>query len=126
VNWAVPEGGSNRIVVGEGTVAAIAGAHEKAAERITGVAGAAPDVDGGMADVELLTILALVLGTADDLAVINQAAAESVRALGANLLGTDAEVASAFQAADPDRLDGPDPVLPPGSLHNPFPPGWGP
>ena len=75
---------------------AIAACHETAASRITGQAGSVPTVDGGYATADLNAILAKVLGTADDLALVNETAAAQVREVATTFTGTDASVAAAF------------------------------
>lgn len=78
------------------TEAAIAESHDGAAARITALAGSIPSVEGGYATPALVEILAAVLGTADDLALVNEVAAEQVRQVGEALGGTDEAVAGAF------------------------------
>ena len=89
------------IQLSEATEAAIAQKHDDAAAGITGLAGAVPQtVDGGYATADLMAILAAVVGTADDLALVNEVAADQVRAVGQGLGDTDDEVGDAFRSME--------------------------
>lgn len=86
------------INLSEGAENQIAQRHDDAASRITGLANGVPTtVDGGYGTADLLAIVAAVVGTADDIALINEVAAGQVRAVGQGLGDTDDEVADAFQ-----------------------------
>lgn len=78
------------------TASSIAGCHDTAAGRITGLASSVPSVDGGYGTADLNAILAKILRTADQLAQINEAAASQIRKVADHFDGTDAEVATGF------------------------------
>lgn len=89
-------GGGSQLELNPADAEAIAACHDSASGRITSQAGSVPTVDGGYGTADLNLILAKVLGTADDLALVNEAAAEQVRQVSNMLTSTDAEVAAAF------------------------------
>jgi len=69
--------------------------HTTAAEDITGLAGKVPtSVEGGLGSPELLEILAAVVGTADDLAKIDEGVAALVDGVGNEFQATDEELAA--------------------------------
>ncbi|WP_193613229.1 hypothetical protein [Nocardioides lijunqiniae] len=118
--------GARQLELEAGTARAVASRHEAAAAALAEASGGAPALDAGPAETELLTILALVLSTSGELSVISTLAAQTVRAVEGHLLGVDAVVAEAYLRVDPDRFDGPAPLVPPGTLHRVVPPGWSP
>lgn len=88
--------GGSQLTLNPADAEAIAACHDSASARITSQAGSVPTVDGGDGTADLNLIFAKVLGTADDLALVNEAAAEQVRQVSSLLTSTDAEVAAAF------------------------------
>ena len=82
----------------EDTGATLALRHTEAAEGITGLASGVPAVDGGYATPHLREILAVVVSAADQVAVVNEAAAAQVAAVGQELGTTDDEVADHFRS----------------------------
>ena len=124
MNSAEGGGGGSDLELSSTAAASIAGAHEKAAGRVTALAGSVPNLDAGYGGTALADILAKVLVTADTLATVNQAAADQVRAVANHLGGTDSEVAAAFSelsgnswpfgGTDPGQ-GASNPFLPPGS-----------
>lgn len=96
--------------------ASISGCHQSAAGRITGQAASVPTVDGGYGTADLNLILSKVLSTADDLALINEAAAAQVSQVSTHFTGTDAAIASMFGQMDgtswPYGGQGNDPLVP--------------
>lgn len=89
-------GGGTQLELNLADAEAISACHDTAAVRVTSKADSVPTVDGGYAAGDLNLILAKVLATADDLALINEAAAEQVRQVSTLMTGTDADVAAAF------------------------------
>jgi hypothetical protein len=120
------EGGGGDLELEAGSARALASHHDAAAAALSGISDDVPALDGGLADPELLTILSLVLSTVGELSLVNTLGATTVRAVEEHLLGVDGMVAAAYDSVDPDRFDGLHPLIPPGTLHHPFPPGWGP
>ncbi|WP_193609797.1 hypothetical protein [Nocardioides lijunqiniae] len=118
--------GARQLELEAGTARAVASRHEAAAAALAEVPGGVPPLDGGPAAPELLTILGLVLSTSGELSVVSALAAETVRAVERHLLGVDGVVAEAYLRIDPDRSDGPAPLVPPGTLDRVLPPGWSP
>ncbi len=89
------------IQLSEETEEQLAELHEDAAAGITGLAGSVPTaVDGGHGTADVLAIIAAVVATADDIALVNEAAAAQVRAVGQELGTTDDQVASGFDAME--------------------------
>ncbi|GAB2758249.1 hypothetical protein GCM10027020_08330 [Nocardioides salsibiostraticola] len=89
------------IQLSEATERELAKLHEDAAKGITGLATGVPTtVDGGHGTADVLAIIAAVVATADDIALINEAAAAQVRAVGQELGSTDDQVASGFDAME--------------------------
>lgn len=77
---------------------AIVAAHESAATSITDLADGVPTtVDGGYATGDLLAIIAAVVATADDIALVNETAAAQVAAVATGLDQTDEDVAANFR-----------------------------
>jgi uncharacterized protein YukE len=89
-------GGEGGIELSSSVASAIAGSHDQASGRIIGLSGSVPNLDAGYGGQALADILAKVLGTADTLAMINEAAADQVRVVANHFQGTDAEVAGWF------------------------------
>lgn len=89
------------IQLSEDTEEQLATLHENAARGITGLARSVPtSVDGGYGTADVLAIIAAVVATADDIALVNEAAAGQVRAVGQALGSTDDQVASGFDAME--------------------------
>ncbi|WP_104108265.1 hypothetical protein [Nocardioides sp. 616] len=89
------------IRLSEETEAQLARLHDEAAKGITGLAGGVPtSVDAGEGTSDVLAIIAAVVGTADDIALVNEAAAAQVRAVGEGLGSTDGAVASGFDSME--------------------------
>lgn len=119
MNQAGGGGGGTNIQLDADTAATILAAHEDAASGITALADSVPQVDGGLGNPELLTILTLLLHTAGSLASVNSLTADMVRAVVDHIVTVDAEVASVFLSADLDRFDGPYPLIPPEAISPP-------
>lgn len=79
------------------TAQSIVAAHRAAATAITGLDGVPTTVDGGYATADLLAIIAAVVATADDLALVNEAAAAQVEAVTEGLGQTDEDIAENFR-----------------------------
>ncbi len=89
------------IQLSEDTEEQLATLHENAARGITGLASSVPTtVDGGYGTADVLAIIAAVVATADDIALVNEAAAGQVRSVGQALGSTDDQVASGFDAME--------------------------
>lgn len=89
------------IQLSEATEAELAAFHDGAATGITNLAGTVPSsVDGGEGTADVLSIIAAVVSTADDIALVNEAAAAQVRAVGQDLGSTDGQVATGFDAME--------------------------
>ncbi|WP_248581892.1 hypothetical protein [Nocardioides sp. InS609-2] len=81
----------------EATESQIAEKHRDAASAITDLASGIPTtIDGGYGTADLMAILGAVIDTADDIAMVNEVAAEQVTAVGQGLGDTDDEVAENF------------------------------
>jgi hypothetical protein len=77
---------------------AIVTAHRRAGTSITSLADSVPTtVDAGYATPDVLAIIAAVVATADDIALVNEAAAAQVEAVAEGLGQTDADVAANFR-----------------------------
>lgn len=82
----------------QATEDAIASKHDSAASSITGLAAAVPtSVDGGYGSAAILEIVASVVSTADDIAVLNEVTAGQVRAVGQDFGRTDDAVHDNFR-----------------------------
>lgn len=89
------------IQLSEETEAQLATLHDDAAKGITGLASSVPtSVDGGQGTADVLAIIAAVVATADDIALVNEVAAAQVRAVGQELGTTDDQVFAAFDAME--------------------------
>ncbi len=89
------------IQLSEATEARLAGLHEDSAKGVTDLAKSVPTtVDGGYGTADVLAIIATVVSTADDIALINEVAAAQVRAAGQELGSTDQQAASDFQTKE--------------------------
>ncbi len=95
------------IQLSEETEAQLAQLHDDAATGITGLASSMPtSVKGGYGTADVLAIIAAVVATADDLALINEVAAAQVRAVGQEFGATDGDVSSGFDALFDGMSDG--------------------
>jgi hypothetical protein len=117
-------GGGSDLELSSTAASVIAGSHDKAAGRISGLSGSVPHLNAGYGGQALSAILEKVLGTADTLAMINEVAADQVRAVGDHLDSTDAEVAGTFSAmsGDPWPFGGQGPASVPSNPFQPFAP----
>lgn len=89
---------SGELVIEALTVEAIAGRHEQAATVIEETGESLPSsVDGGLATVHVLQILAGVSGTASQFATVSATTAAVVRDTAGDLAGRDSEVASGLR-----------------------------
>lgn len=82
----------------QATEDAIAGKHDSAGTSITGLADGVPaSVDGGYGSAAILEIIAAVVSTADDIAILNEVTAGQVRAVGQDFGTTDDAVHDNFR-----------------------------
>ncbi|WP_370289412.1 hypothetical protein [Nocardioides sp.] len=101
---------------GEAATTIIA-AHERAARRITELAGSVPDIDAGEGGEALHAILTAVLRAGDTLARVNTVTAAQVQAARDDYAATDATVAGTFTISPIEMLAG-------GGSSSPFPFGF--
>lgn len=82
----------------QATEDSIATKHDSAATAITDLAKGVPtSVDGGYGSAAILEIVAAVVSTADDIAILNEVTASQVRAVGADFGTTDDAVHDNFR-----------------------------